>query len=80
MLVDEFNLETQGTSTNNTATVPIASEQEKEHGSEKKEPLILNTEKTKSIARNDGGNNIPTIGENTGKRKKNCHHHLIHPP
>lgn len=36
----------------------------------KKEPRILNTEKTKSIARNDGGNNIPNIGKHTGKVKK----------
>ena len=41
MHVYEFNQSTQGTRTNNTATGPTASEPEKEHGSEKKEPQIL---------------------------------------
>ena len=68
MLVIEFNLQTQGTQTNNTATAPTASELEKENGSEKKEPLILITAKTRMIVRSDGGNSIPITGKNTEKR------------
>jgi hypothetical protein len=79
MLVDELNLQTQGTPTNNTATVLTASEQEKENGSEKKEPLIPITDKTRSTVRNDGGNAIPITGENTGKGKKAHRHHLNRP-
>lgn len=79
MLVIEFNLQTQGTPNKNTATVLTANGPEKEHGSEKKEPLIQITAKTRTIVRNDGGNNIPITGENTGKRKKARRHHLIRP-
>jgi hypothetical protein len=76
MHVDGSTPSTRGTSTNNTATVPTASEQEKENGSEKKELLIPITDKTRSTVRNDGGNAIPITGENTGKRKKAHRHHL----
>jgi len=59
--------------------VLTASEPEKENGNEKKEPLIPITDKTRSIARNDGENNIPITGENTGKRKKARRPRLIRP-
>ena len=68
MLVIEFNQQTQGAPNKNTATVPTANEPEKENGSEKKEPLIQITAKTRTIVRNDGGKAIPSTGENTGKR------------
>ena len=67
MLVIEFNQSIQGTPTKNTATVLTANGPEKENGSEKKEPLILITAKTRTIVRNDGENNILITGENTGK-------------
>ena len=67
MLVIEFNQSIQGTPNKNTATVPTANGPEKENGSEKKEPLILITAKTRTIVRNDGANNILITGENTGK-------------
>jgi hypothetical protein len=59
--------------------VPTANGHEKEHGSEKKEPLILITDKTRSMPTNGGGSDIPSTGENTGKGKKARHHHLIRP-
>ena len=68
MLVIEFNQSIQGAPTKNTATVLTANGPEKENGSEKKEPLIQITVKTRTIVRNDGGNNSPITGENTGKR------------
>jgi len=77
MHVDESTQSTRGTSTNNTATVPTASEQEKENGSEKKEPQIPITGKTKSMLRNDGGNDIPITGQHTEKGKNLHHRHLI---
>jgi len=68
MLVIEFNQSIQGTPTKNTATVLTANGPEKENGSEKKEPLILITAKTRMIVRSDGGNSIPITGKNTEKR------------
>ena len=68
MLVIEFNQSIQGAPNKNTATVLTANGPEKENGSEKKEPLILITAKTRMIVRSDGGNSTPIIGENTGKR------------
>ena len=68
MLVDEFNQSSQGTPTKNTATVLTANGLEKENGSEKKEPLIHITAKTRTIVRNDGANSIPITGKNTEKR------------
>jgi hypothetical protein len=60
--------------------VPTANGLEKEHGSEKKEPLILITDKTRLMPTNGGESDIPSTGENTGKGgKKARHHHLIRP-
>jgi len=58
--------------------VPIASEHENENGSETKEPQILITDKTKSIVRNVGGNDIPATGKTTEK-EKDAHHSRIRP-
>ena len=80
MLVIEFNLQTQGTPNKNTATVLTANGPEKENGSEKKEPLILIIDKTRSMPTTGGESYIPSTGENTGKGgKKARHHHLIRP-
>jgi len=79
MLVIELNRSIQGTPTKNTATVLIANGPEKENGSEKKEPLIQITAKTRKIVRNDGWKTIPITGEHTEKGNNAHHRHLIHP-
>jgi hypothetical protein len=79
MHVIEFNQSIQGTPTKNTATVLIANGPEKENGSEKKEPLIQITAKTRKIVRNDGLKTIPITGEHTEKGNNAHHRHLIHP-
>jgi hypothetical protein len=57
--------------------VPTVSEHENENGNETKEPRILITDKTRLIARNAGGNDIPVTGKTTEKGKNARHHQIL---